>query len=220
MRILTEVRGIRYGLVEHEDVREMAGLLGDVFSRRDPPAIAVGMSATDIEGLVRIFGPKALAEGLTIVARNSSSELVGAMLTEDFGTPPPADVDRAPARFAPVGALLDSLDDEYRATHPVLPGSHLHLFMVGVADSFGGAGIAQTMITLGLTNGAQHGYRLAVTEATGRTSQHIFRKLGFQDLCTRSYKEFLHQGTRVFASVEADGGTILMERSVGGAGAA
>ena len=113
MRILTELRGIQYGLLEREDVGDMARVLGDVFSRRDPPAIAVGMSAADIEGFVGIFGPKALAEDLTIVARNSSGELVGAMFAEDFGTPPPADVTRAPASFAPVGALLDSLDDEY-----------------------------------------------------------------------------------------------------------
>jgi ribosomal protein S18 acetylase RimI-like enzyme len=219
MRILTELRGIKYGLLEREDVGDMARVLGDVFSRRDPPAIAVGMSATDIKEFVDIFGPKALAEDLTIVARNSSGELVGAMFTEDFGTSPPADVTRAPASFAPVGALLDSLDDEYRATHPVVPGSHLHLFMVGVSDSFGGAGIAQTMITLCLTNGAQRGYRLAITEATSRTSQHIFRKLGFRDFCTRSYKEFLYEGRHVFESIRAHGGTVLMERSVGGAGA-
>jgi ribosomal protein S18 acetylase RimI-like enzyme len=220
MRTLTELRGINYGLLEREDIGDMARVLGDVFSRRDPPAIAVGMSASDIERFVGIFGPKALADDLTIVARNSSGELVGAMFTEDFGTPPPADVIRVPASFAPVGALLDSLDDEYRATHPVVPGSHLHLFMVGVSDSFGGAGIAQTMITLCLTNAARRGYRLAVTEATGRTSQHIFRKLGFQDVCRRSYDQFLYDARRVFESIAAHGGTVLMERSIDGAGAA
>ncbi len=137
MKFLTEVRGIKYGLLQREDIPGVARLLADVFSRHDPPAVAAGMSHTDIEGLDGIFGSKALAEGLTIVAQNSSGELVGAMLTEDFGTPPPSGIAAVPSRFLPVGALLESLDDEYRKAHPVSPGSHLHLFMVGVSDSFG-----------------------------------------------------------------------------------
>jgi ribosomal protein S18 acetylase RimI-like enzyme len=215
MRVLAEVRGIKYGLLEREDIPGMARVLAEVFSQHDPPAIAAGMSITDIEEIVGIFGPKALAEGLTIVARNSSGELVGAMLTEDFGTPPPCGFAGAPARFAPIVALLESLDDEYRRTHSVVPGSHLHLFMVGVSNSFNGAGIAQTMITVCLTNGAEHGYRLAITEATGPVSQHIFRKLGFRELLTSSYRDFLHEGRHPFEPITQYGGTILMERRFG-----
>lgn len=217
MRILTEALGIQYGLLEPEDVPDMGHVLARAFSEREPPAIAVGMSFDDLEGLVSIFGPKALAEGLSIVARTTSNELVGALLTEDFGTPPPIGIAGAPSRFAPVGALLDSLDDEYRTGHSVVPGSHLHLFMLGVSNGFSGAGIAQRMIKLCLENGAQRGYRLAITEATGRVSQHVFRKLGFQERYARAYKDFSCEGRLVFESIEAHGGTTLMERVIGGA---
>lgn len=194
----------------------MARLLGEVFSRSEPPAIAAGMSAADLEELVGLFGAKAVVEGLTIIARAGSGDLVGAMLTEDFGTPRPSGIGGGPTRFAPVGALLDGLDAEYRATHAIVPGSHLHLFMVGVSEAFSGAGIAGNMIIRCLANGARRGYRVAVTEATGPASQHVFRKLGFQDVYSRTYRDFLYQGRRVFETIEEQGGAILMERAVGG----
>ena len=90
------------------------------------------------------------------------------------------------SRFVPVGALLDSLDEPYRARHPDVSGSPLHLFMVGVLDFFGGAGIIQAMVTPCLRNAVKRGYGLAVAEVTRRASQHIFRKLGFQEFSTCS----------------------------------
>ncbi|MCX7602184.1 MAG: hypothetical protein N2Z75_09645 [Meiothermus sp.] len=214
MRTLAQVGAIEYGILEHSDIGDMARLLGEAFSQREPMAIAIGMLAADIEEHVRILGGKAVLEGLTVVARDEAGDIVGAVLTEDFGTPPPPGMDAAPTSFAPIGALFDTLDDQYRAAHRIVPGSHLHLFMVGVSERCEGAGIAQTMIKLCLANGAKRGYRMAVTEATGRASQHIFRKLGFRELAMELYGEFLYEGQCVFKAVEAHGGAILMERDV------
>jgi ribosomal protein S18 acetylase RimI-like enzyme len=214
---LADSDAIQYGLLKSADAAAMTGLLAGVFSHHDPPAVAVGLSHSDLEKLVNIFVPKALTECLTITARNSAGEIVGAMLTEDFGTGQPPGIADVPSRFLPIAALLESLDNEYRQTHAVGPGSHLHLFMLGVSDTHSGLGIAQALVTHCLRNGAARGYRYAVTEATGRASQHVFRKLGFRELATASYREFVHRGERAFESIESHGGTILMERSVEGA---
>ena len=47
----------------------MVRLLGEVFSRYDPPAAAAGLTSAEFEAFVRLLCPKAAAEGLTIVAR-------------------------------------------------------------------------------------------------------------------------------------------------------
>ena len=94
---------IEYGVYAASDADAMARLLGDVFSRRDPPAIAAGLTATEFETFVRLFCPKAAAEGLTIVARlRDTGELVGALLTEDCASELPDGIDQLSAKFDPI----------------------------------------------------------------------------------------------------------------------
>ena len=55
---------------------------------------------------------------------------------------------------------------------------------------------------------------MAVTEATNKVSQHIFRKLGFVERVRRSYQTHRFDGRAVFASIAEHGGPILMDRSL------
>ena len=205
---------IQYGVFAASDTDDMVRLLGDVFSRRDPPAVAVGLTAAEFESFVKLFCAKAAVEGLTIVARHSETqELVGALLTEDSASAFPEGMESLSPKFEPIFDILGELDSEYRAGREVLPGESLHLFLLGVAESAAGQGVAQQLVSTCLHNGALKGYRLAVTEATNKTSQHIFRKLGFRERVTRSYESHRFLGRAVFASIAEHGGPILMDKS-------
>jgi ribosomal protein S18 acetylase RimI-like enzyme len=207
--------GIEYGLVEEAEVDAMASLLAGCFSRFEPMAVALGLPYDEIQGLVKAFGPKALSEQLTIVAREvSTGRPVGALLTDDFGTPAPDGLEAAAPTFAPVGALLDGLDESYRATHSIQPGTHLHLFMVGVAEDMSSRGIARHLVTACLANGKGRGYRTAVTEATGAASQRVFRKCGFEELLVASYQQFAFNEQRVFSGIVEPEGAALMVRDL------
>ena len=208
-----EPEPIEYAIYAAEDADEMALLLGGVFSRRDPPAVAVGLTPSEFEAFVRLFCPKAAVEGLTIVARHTGTrELVGALLTEDSASVMPQGMDRLSPKFEPIFDILGQLDMEYRGDQEVTPGGSLHLFLVGVADSVAGRGVAQQLVSTCLENGVQKGYRLAVTEATNKVSQHIFRKLGFIERVRRSYLSHHFDGRAVFASIADQGGPILMDK--------
>ena len=75
---------IEYGPYVASDADAMTRLLADAFSRYDPLAFAVGVTASDFEGFVRPLCPKVAAEGLTYVARRSDTgQIVGVLLTED-----------------------------------------------------------------------------------------------------------------------------------------
>ncbi len=215
MIILNVVADIEYGLLEPTEVEAMVGVLAEAFSRYEPLAVAVGLSAPEIAQIVSAFSPKALAETLTVVAREASSkDLVGALLVEDFGTPPPEGLDQIVPAFAPIGAFLDGLDQQYRASRTISVGTHLHLLMIGVAHRVAGRGIAHQLITTCLANGKTRGYSLAVTEATGSVSQHVFRALGFRDILSAPYKDFVFNEEAVFVPIVEPEAAILMERAI------
>lgn len=208
-----ENQRLAYSVCTARDTAEMARLLGGVFSRRDPPAVAVGLTPSEFEAFVRLFCPGAADDGLTIVARDAGTgELVGALLTEDCASAPPDGMDGLSPKFEPVFDILGQLDAAYRADRTFQPGESLHVFLLGVADSVAGRGVGQHLVATCLENGARRGYRLAVTEATNRTSQHIFRKQGFVERVSRSYGDYRFDDQAVFASIAEQGGPILMDK--------
>jgi len=138
--------------------------------------VAVGLTASEFQAFVRLYGPKADAEGLTVVARQ--------------------------------------LDTEYFAARPRRLGESLHLFLLGVAQGFAGHGIAQQLVAESLACGAIKCYRMAVTEATNKTLQHVFRKLGFFEWVRRSYCDHLLEGQAHFVSITDQGGPMLMNREI------
>lgn len=190
-------------------------LLGEAFSLYDPPAVAVGITAAEFEAFVRLFGAKAVADRLTIVARSADTrEMIGALLTEDSASSPPSGMDQLSRKFDPINDILDQLDTDYWRGQAARQGDCLHLFLLGVARSFGGRGVAQQLVATCLENGLQRGYRLAVTEATNSVSQHIFRRLGFADRVRRSYRDHRFEGRAVFSSIEGHAGPILMDKAI------
>jgi predicted N-acetyltransferase YhbS len=202
---------LEYSVYQSADVDGVASVLSDAFSRREPIGIAVGMTAPEFDRFARVLSPKAAAERLTIVARDSATgEIVGVMLNEDSATPPPDGMDMLGPAFAPVFEFLHELEVEHRAdgVHP-RPGEWLHLFLLAVAEHAGGQGIAQGLVARSVENAARRGYKKGVVEATGPVSQHIFRKHGFADRVRRDYAEH-----PVFGPVAYAGGAILMDRAL------
>jgi ribosomal protein S18 acetylase RimI-like enzyme len=196
------------------DGDEMARLLGNAFVQRDPPAVAAGLTTSEFEAFVGLYCAKASAEGLTIVARSAETgEMCGALLAEDSAGPLPPGIEHLSKKFNPIFDLLGQLEEEYRSGRAgPSAGESIHVFLVGVSQRFTGMGIAQQLVAECLANGARKGYRVAVTEATSRTSQHVFRKLGFAERVRRSYREHRYQGQHVFASITAHDGPILMDK--------
>jgi len=204
---------IEYGLYVPSEAEAMAKLLGETFSRYDPPAVAVGLTASEFEAFVRLLCPKVAAEGLTIVARLAGTgDLVGALLTEDSASALPDGMDRLSAKFDPIFDILGQLDTEYRGGQAVRSGDSLHLFLLGVSNRVAGRGVAQQLVTACLEHGTRRGYRVAVTEATNKVSQHIFRKQGFVERVQRSYEVHRFDGRKFFASIAEHGGPILMDK--------
>ena len=124
-----------------------------------------------------MFCPKAEAEGLTIIARSGeTAEMMGPCLPKISLSSAFRDgllewEVQSDVRYpCPVGYCVPEW--------PVGEGRRVaaSLSLPGVAERFAGQGIAQRLVAECVANGAHEGYRVAVTEATNRTSQHVFRK--------------------------------------------
>jgi ribosomal protein S18 acetylase RimI-like enzyme len=204
--------GIEYGLFAESDSRDMVRVLGETFAKRDPPAVAVGLTTGEFEQFVRLLCGNAATQGLTIIARSAETgELAGVLLAEDSNSALPAGIESLSDKFDPIFDILRQLESGYRSK-PVAAGESAHLFLLGVSERYSGRGIGSQLVAQCNANATRRGYRLAVTEATNLTSQHIFRKAGFVERVRGSYREHRFNGKAFFAAVAEHGGPILMDK--------
>lgn len=206
---------VRFDVCGPNDVDELVAMLADVFTRSDPPAVAVGLAPDEFAALVELYRARAATDGLTIVARSAATgEIAGALLAEDSAAPFPEGVERLSPKFEPIFDILSQLDADHRVARRELRGDSLHLFLLGVSERFERSGVAQRIVAESLALGRERGYRVAVTEATNVVSQHVFRKLGFVERVRRSYTDYRLRGNAVFASIAPHGGPVLFEKEL------
>lgn len=206
---------MNYQIAKLSDSDDIVRLLAKVFSESDPPAVAMALSFGDMEQFLQFIVPRVIPDGLTIVSRSKETgKLAGAFLTNDFASPPAVDFSQISPKFRPILSMLETLDAQFRRGKTISVGESLHLFMLGVDGQFAGRGVGHALVKTCVDNGCKKGYRTAVTEATGRVSQHIFRKNSFVERFSVSYREFVYENKLVFASIEQHEKAILMDRSL------
>lgn len=214
--ILNKTDGVRYELFDLSNLDEMALMTAEAFARYEPVTSALGITLEDFAEFVRLLGPKASQEELTVIARDQDTgQIIGAMINDDFAGEPPQEIRRLGAGFEPIWAVLDDLDNQYRQGRMIASGEYLHFYLLAVDHRQTGRNIAENMIQACLANGIRKGYKTGVVEATGVVSQHIFRKFGFADCFESLYSAFMFQGKRVFASIKEHRGIILMDKPLG-----
>ena len=207
--------GVRYAVCDPAEVPALTEMLALTFVTSDPPAVAVGLTPTEFEAFVAlVIAPKA-TQRLTVVARDlASGTLAGALLSEDAATPPPDGLAGLSEKSDPIFDLFGHLEDQPGQAEVVEAGTDLHLFVLGVDARFGGRGIAQRLVEAALARGSTMGYQTALTEATNRTSQHIFGKAGFTTRAQASYADYRRDGVAIFASISEHGGPAAMVRQL------
>src|SRR5215472_6850045 len=206
---------VSYEVAKPSDSSEVIRLLANVFSESEPPALAMGLSTKELEQFLDTIAPTVIPQGLTVIARSvDTGTLAGVLFADDFGNPPGIDRRRISSKFLPIFAMLELLDEQFRKEVTVCRGKCLHLFMLAVDGQFAGRGIGQELIKACIENGCRRGYGTALTEATGKISQHIFRKNGFIQRFSVPYRSFMYENRPVFASIQGQEGAMLMDRSI------
>jgi ribosomal protein S18 acetylase RimI-like enzyme len=208
---------IRCEILKKNDARQLVHLVARTFSADEPMGVAVGLLAPDVERFLEAAGEQILSDGLTMVARDAETgKLIGALITDDLVSPLPAEMDTLSDKLLPIFSLLGGLQEDYREGRTLSSGQYLHPFMLATDKRYRGRGVAQKLIAASLENGAELGYRHAVTEASGVIVQHVFRKAGFVERVRRPYATFRHAGSTPFASIQGHEAAILMDKPLQG----
>ena len=206
------MRLVEYDIAKPSVSQDIVHLLAKVFSESDPPAVAMALSSGEMEQFLELVVASVIPYRLTVTARSKDTgTLAGALLTDDFALPPALDLGQISAKLLPILSMLEVLDEQFRRGKTISPGEYLHLFMLGVDKRSVGQGIAQGLVQACMDNGVRKGYRMALTEATGNVSQHIFRKNGFLERFSVRYRDFVYEDNTVFASIREHERAILMD---------
>ena len=115
MESLREVQGVQYELFDMRALDEMALMVAKAFGRYEPMAIAQDIPVNEFVDFVKLLGPKAQEEALTVLARDQQTgQVIGAMIADDFASVLPGGIERLGERFEPILALLAELDEQYK----------------------------------------------------------------------------------------------------------
>src|SRR5436305_1792130 len=106
MKLLCEVQGVGYELFDLHALDEMAVMIAEAFTRFEPMAVTQNFSLEELVEFIKLRGPKAAQEELTVLARDrATGQVIGALLTDDFASAPPQGIEHLSEKFGPIWAL-------------------------------------------------------------------------------------------------------------------
>jgi hypothetical protein len=202
MKFMYEEKGIAYKIFDISELQNMALVIGESFSTAEPMAVSQGISCSEMTNLVKQFGDRAAQECLTIVAFDrETKQVIGVLLANDWSVKPTTKIILPSQKFNPILAILDELDTQYKQEKNIGINKYLHFEFLAVNQHYKGKKIAHNLVSLAIANGIDQGYQRAVSTVTNPTSHHIHKKFGFQDCFEISYKTFIYEDRKVFASL-------------------
>jgi ribosomal protein S18 acetylase RimI-like enzyme len=213
---LSETETLSYEIFDLSDLDRVADVIGRAFANCDPMAIAQQLSVNELADYVKLIGEWAEKQQLTVVAKHKlTDEVVGVVLAGDFALDFPLTPENSKhlsIKFEPIVEVLESLEAQYKHNKQIKAGEYLYIHMLAVSPEHQRKKIAQNSIQVCLNNGIEKGFTSALVEAANSVSQHIFGKLGFIPRHQIDYQQFTYQDKKVFASIKAHTGTILMDK--------
>jgi hypothetical protein len=207
--ILHTQDGIRYEVFGARHLDEAIRCLCVQFSALEPMSCALKLSISDHLPFVTLVCQQAARDGLSGVAVDGESgELVGCLIAHDLVYPPADGIETVAKRMAPILALLDTLEEQFRRGRAISPGTHLHVLMV--ASRLPNRGISTTLYRVLQPRARTLGFQKLVVEPTGIVSQHVLlKKLGQQIAAEIPYASFVFEGEHVFETIAAPPSCLL-----------
>ena len=211
------IEGVRYELFTMAHAEGVTKVITEAFTKYEPMTVEQNIPEEAFIHFFQKLLPKAEAEGLTTVAIDEASgEVVGAMVSDDIGEPPPCDFEDIHEGFGPIFTLLEKLDNWYLENRPEpKPGEYAHFFMIGTLVGYKTRNIGFHLLDLAVANAKARGYKYGLAEVTGRISQHLFiNRCGFVRHHEIFYRDYEFNGQRVFASISDHPSSMLVARDL------
>jgi ribosomal protein S18 acetylase RimI-like enzyme len=215
--LITSVKNaIVYEILTAKDYEGTVLCAASTFVAGEPMVSVLEIDNKDFLYFSEIFVKKAIADGLSVIAKDAvTGQVVGCMISEDFVTGPPQGIERVSPSLGPIFQMLGTLDERYKEHHPVKPGEIYHQFMLGVLGSYAGKGIGHQLTVESERLARNKGYKAIMCEVTGPVSQHIFlNQLGYKEVDAIAYHDFVYEGKQVFRDITACGSCKLIYKAL------
>jgi len=205
---------IFYKALQADELEQTISCLATIFCESEPMSKALKISNNEMRELSELSCKKALAKGLSMVAKDSKTgDVVSFSLADDFMEWPPEGSERTNEKIDFLLALVNDLDEEYKKTRKIRAGELFHLSFLGSSCHYQQKKIATTLIEKHLQLAKMKGFSTAVAEVTGPISQHILiDKFGFTEKVKIDYKSYVYHGVHIFESIEEVSSCILVEK--------
>ena len=212
--IVKEDNGIIYEMFQEKDLEETTKLFSEVFPRGETTVKYLNITPKQYYLIADLYCKKAIKEGLSMVARDKNTgKIVGFLLNEDFDSPKPEGIENIEPIVAMDMSLIDDLEAELKANKKE-GEKRFHLFLGGTEVGYEKRHILSTLIDESIKLAKDKNFTSIVAEPTGFATQHIIKKLGFEQRNFIEYKKFQFQGKFIFENMEGPEGIILMEKFI------
>ncbi|MFB2968330.1 GNAT family N-acetyltransferase [Aerosakkonema sp. BLCC-F183] len=210
-----EKNDIIFRTLQPEDVEDTVACLCDCFPQREPMTKLLGITYEEYRTLAEPYCQKAAQEKLSLLAKDKeTNQICGFIISEDWMSGLPEQVANTTDKLEVIYNLLLQMDEKYQADRQINKGEILHISMLGVMEEYERKNIASKLVIENLKLAKSKNYKTAVTEATSLVSQHIFKKLGFQEELEIEYKSYTFEGKKFFESLEEHKGCILLTKNL------
>ncbi|GAA6615817.1 GNAT family N-acetyltransferase [Scytonema sp. NUACC26] len=215
MKFLDPNNEILLQTMQYNDIEETASCISQVFSSFEPITRALKISFNEFYRFAVPVCQKAADEEISIIAKDRrTGEVVGFIISEDFMTINPDSPEGIDSKFEPVFSLLSELEENYRSCYSVKTRQVLHIFLLGVHEKYTKRHIATSLVRENLNLAKHHNFEIAIAEATGAVSQHIFQNFGFTQEFAIEYKSYKFKGKQSFSSIENPPNCLLMSSPI------
>ena len=155
--------------------------------------------------------------GLGFVARcTQTNTVIGSVLCNDLVETFQSEFFQDDFIGDPMMGLLKQLNQQYFTSFDIAPNTYLNVKFIGVDARFAGNGVAVALLQAVLAQGVAQQFTFAHTESAGRRSQYVFgKKMGFEDVATLNYADYVFQGTTPFVPSEDHQSIQLMIKALG-----
>ena len=212
---LSETETLSYEIFDLKDLDRVADVIGQAFAEFNPLTVSQQLSVNETIDYVKLISEWTEKQQLTVVAKNKSTdEVASVVLAGDFADNflTSENSKHLNSKLKPIIELLESLEAQYKHGKQIRAGKYLYIHMLAVSPKYQRRKIAQNSTKVCLDCAIEKGFTHAVTEASNFISQYVFVKIGFTPRHRIKYQQFTYQGQKVFASIEEDTGTILMDK--------
>ena len=213
---MLEENEIVYEILQEKDIEQTINCLVDVFPGAEPMSRALKVTPSDFYPFAEKICQKAVAEGLSHIAKAPvTSEVAGFIISEHLSNESEEEIHKnIPQKFEVFSQVLKELHEQYEMEKKVVNSKMFHIFLLGAREKYRGRKIGNKLVENNLKMAAEAGFSKAIVEASGKISQHICRKYGFEDRASLDYQTYEYKGIKVFEEIKEHQSCILMEKAL------